>query len=137
VELLYGIIGRLKARGVAILYVSHRLKEVFDLCDTITVLKDGALVATSPASELTTDSLVRLMVGRSISTFFPPALEGSSIGETRLRIEGGGNGYIADIDLELKAGEIVGVGGLQGSGRTELAEAIFGAVPFTTGSMSI
>lgn len=137
VELLYGIIARLKARGVAILYVSHRLKEVFDLCDTITVLKDGALVATRPASELTTDSLVRLMVGRSISTFFPPALEGNAVGETRLAIEGGGNGYIADINLELRAGEIVGVAGLQGSGRTELAEAIFGAVPFTTGSVTL
>ena len=137
VELLYGIIEKLRSRGVAILYVSHRLKEIFDLCDTITVLKDGALVSSTPASELTTNELVRRMVGRSISTYFPHRLEGTTTGDTRLAIRRGGNDYIADIDLELRAGEIVGVAGLQGSGRTELAEAIFGAVPFTRGSLEL
>src|SRR5690606_5409536 len=71
VELLYAIVNRLRARGVAILYVSHRLREIFHLCDDITVLKDGALVSSTPASELTPDELVRRMVGRSITTFFP------------------------------------------------------------------
>ncbi len=137
VDLLHGIIERLKSRGVAILYVSHRLKEVFEICDTVTVLKDGALVYSGLTSDLTPDSLVRLMVGRSISTFFPAPLEGTAIGETRLRISGGGNGYVDGIDLELRAGEIVGVAGLQGAGRTELAEAIFGAVPFTRGSVTV
>lgn len=137
VELLYTIIARLKERGVAILYVSHRLKEIFDLCDDITVLKDGALVSSGPASDLTPDELVRRMVGRSISTFFPPALEGSTAGAVRLSIAGGGNGYVTDIDLELRAGEIVGLAGLQGSGRTEIAEAVFGAVPFTRGTLSL
>jgi len=134
VELLHAIIERLKARGVAILYVSHRLKEVFDLCDTVTVLKDGALVWSGATTELTPDSLVRMMVGRSISTFFPAAIEGTKVGETRLSVMGGGNGYVDAIDLTLRAGEIVGVAGLQGAGRTELAEAIFGAVPFTRGT---
>jgi ribose transport system ATP-binding protein len=137
VELLHRIIERLKARGVAILYVSHRLREVFNLCDSVTVLKDGALVFTGPTTKLTPDSLVRMMVGRSISTFFPPALKGTAVGESRLTISGGGNAYIDDIDLEIKAGEIVGVAGLQGAGRTELAEAIFGAVPFTRGTMTL
>ena len=137
VELLYGIIERLKARGVAILYVSHRLKEIFDLCDTITVLKDGALVSSGPASDLSTDDLVRRMVGRSISTYFPAPLDGTAPGEIRLSIRGGGNAYISDIDLDLRAGEIVGVAGLQGSGRTELAESIFGAVPLTRGAIAI
>ena len=137
VELLHAIIQRLKSRGVAILYVSHRLKEVFDLCDTVTVLKDGALVWSGPTTELTPESLVRLMVGRSISTFFPPALEGTEVGAARLTVAGGGNGYVDGIDLELRAGEIVGVAGLQGAGRTELAEAIFGAVPFTRGVMTL
>ena len=137
VELLYGIIERLKTRGVAILYVSHRLKEIFDLCDTITVLKDGALVSSGAASELTTDELVRRMVGRSISTYFPAALDGTVVGETRLAVNGGGNSYITDIDLDLRAGEIVGIAGLQGSGRTELAEALFGAAPFTRGSVTL
>jgi ribose transport system ATP-binding protein len=137
VDLLYGIIERLKARGVAILYVSHRLKEIFDLCDSITVLKDGALVSSGPASALTTDELVRLMVGRSISAYFPEPLEGTEVGDVRLSVQGGGNAYIADVDLQLRAGEIVGVAGLQGSGRTELAEAIFGAVPFNRGTVAL
>ena len=137
VELLYGIIRRLTARGVAILYVSHRLKEIFELCDSITVLKDGALVSSGPASELTPAELVRRMVGRSIETFFPGALEGTETGDVRLKVPGGGNDYITDIDLELRAGEIVGVAGLQGSGRTELAEAVFGAVPFSRGTMAL
>lgn len=137
VELLHAIIERLKARGVAILYVSHRLKEVFDLCDTVTVLKDGALVWTGPTSELTPDSMVRMMVGRSISTFFPTRLPDTVVGDTRLKVTGGGNGYVDDIDIDIRAGEIVGVAGLQGAGRTELAEAIFGAVPFTRGTMML
>jgi ribose transport system ATP-binding protein len=128
---------RLTSRGVAILYVSHRLKEIFDLCDTITVLKDGAMVSTSPAAELNTSELVRRMVGRSISAFFPDPDPDTVIGEPRLSIRGGGNAYIADIDLDVRRGEIVGVAGLQGSGRTELVEAIFGAAPFTSGTMTI
>jgi ribose transport system ATP-binding protein len=137
VELLYGIIERLKERGVAILYVSHRLKEIFDLCDTITVLKDGSLVSSGPATDLTTDELVRRMVGRSISAYFPDRREGTELGETRLSVRAGGNAYISDVDLDLRAGEIVGVAGLQGSGRTELAEAIFGAAPFTRGTVTL
>ncbi|WP_082590602.1 sugar ABC transporter ATP-binding protein [Agromyces sp. Soil535] len=135
VELLYAIVRRLQARGVAILYVSHRLKEIFDLCDTITVLKDGALVSSGPASELDTDELVRRMVGRPISAYFPGAEEGTELGEPRLVLHGAGNAYVDGIDLELRAGEIVGVAGLQGSGRTELVEALFGIVPFTRGEL--
>ena len=137
VELLYAIVRRLQARGVAILYVSHRLKEIFDLCDTITVLKDGALVSSGPASELDTDELVRRMVGRPISAYFPEAEEGTELGEPRLELRGAGNGYVDGIDLELRAGEIVGVAGLQGSGRTELVEALFGIVPFTRGELLV
>ena len=137
VELLYAIIERLTARGVAILYVSHRLKEIFDLCDTITVLKDGRQVTTRPAAELDDAELVRLMVGRSISSFFPDPVEGTEVGEPRLELRGAGNGYVDGIDLTLRAGEIVGVAGLQGSGRTELLEAVFGIRPFTRGTMTV
>jgi len=135
VELLYTIIRRLTGRGVAIIYVSHRLKEIFDLCDTITVLKDGVQVATRPADELDEAGLVRLMVGRSMASFFPDALEGTEVGTPRLELRNAGNGYVDDIDLELRAGEIVGIAGLQGSGRTELVEALFGIIPFTRGEM--
>lgn len=141
VELLYGIIRRLKERGTAILYVSHRLKEIFDLCDTITVLKDGEIVGTQPASGMDDAALVRMMVGRPISAFFPDKLPGTeqaaNYGEALLTIDDGGNHELDSIQLTLHAGEIVGVAGLQGSGRTELVEAIFGAQPFTRGRMEL
>jgi ribose transport system ATP-binding protein len=137
VELLYGIIDRLRKRGTAILYVSHRLKEIFDLCDTITVLKDGRIVTSSPAARLDDAALVRAMVGRPISAYFPEALPGTAVGEPLLEISGGGNDQLDDVGLSLRAGEIVGVAGLQGSGRTELVEAIFGAAGFTRGTMTI
>ncbi len=135
VELLYAIIERLTARGVAILYVSHRLKEIFQLCDTIIVLKDGAHVATKASDEIDDAELVRLMVGRSISSFFPDPLPGTEVGEPRLELRGAGNGYVDGIDLTLHAGEIVGISGLQGSGRTELLEAVFGVNALTRGEM--
>ncbi len=137
VELLYGIIDRLRRRGTAILYVSHRLREIFDLCDTITVLKDGRVVTSGPASELDDAALVRAMVGRPISAYFPDAEPGTTIGAPLLEISGGGNEQLDDVRLTLRAGEIVGVAGLQGSGRTELVEAVFGATPFTRGSMAL
>jgi ABC-type sugar transport system ATPase subunit len=137
VELLYTIIRRLTGRGVAIIYVSHRLKEIFDLCDTITVLKDGVQVATRPADELDEAALVRLMVGRSMASFFPDALEGTEVGTPRLELRNAGNGYVDGVDLTLHGGEIVGVAGLQGSGRTELLEGIFGVTPFTRGTLAL
>ncbi|MEV2265414.1 sugar ABC transporter ATP-binding protein [Nonomuraea africana] len=134
VELLYRLVRRLQERGIAVLYISHRLREVFDLAAEVTVLKDGRLVATVPTSEVTSDDLVRMMVGRDLGTYFPP--RASSVGEVRLRVEGGGNERLDDITLELRAGEIVGVAGLQGSGRSSLAKAMFGAAPFTRGTMT-
>ena len=137
VELLYGMIHRLQERGVAILYVSHRLTELFDLCETITVLKDGRHVATRPAAELDEATLVRMMVGREMSAFFPDPVPGTAPGADVLTLSDSGNGYVDGIDLTLRAGEIVGLAGLQGSGRTELVEGIFGAQPFTRGHMSL
>ncbi|WP_010146340.1 sugar ABC transporter ATP-binding protein [Serinicoccus profundi] len=137
VELLYAIIARLLERDVAILYVSHRLKEIFDLCHVITVLKDGRQVTTRPAAELDEGALVRLMVGREMSAFFPEPAPGTEVGEELLTLTGAGNGYVDAIDLRLRAGEIVGLAGLQGSGRTELVESIFGVTPLTRGSLTL
>jgi len=137
VELLYRIVRELTSRGVAIVYVSHRLREVLDLCDNVTVLKDGRQVDTRPASELDEATLVRLMVGRPMDSFFPDPVPGTTVGEPRLELRGAGNGYVDGIDLTLRGGEIVGIAGLQGSGRTELLEAIFGIEPLTRGEIAI
>jgi ribose transport system ATP-binding protein len=134
VELLYRLVARLRERGIAVLYISHRLREVFDLSVRVTVLKDGALVRTANTAEITSDELVRLMVGRDLGTYFPP--RGAEAGEVRLSVRGGGNAVLDGIDLQVREGEILGVAGLQGSGRTELAKALFGAEPFTRGTMS-
>ncbi|MER6951962.1 sugar ABC transporter ATP-binding protein [Nonomuraea sp. NPDC000554] len=134
VELLFQLVRRLQERGIAVLYISHRLREVFDLADRVTVLKDGRRVTTVPIAEVTSDDLVRLMVGRDLGAYFPP--RAGATGEVRLRVTGGGNDKLHGIDLELRAGEIVGVAGLQGSGRSELAKALFGAEPFTSGEMT-
>ena len=137
VALLYRLVRQLSARGIAVLYVSHRLREIFDLCERVTVLKDGALVRTCPTAELTTDALVRLMVGRSISALFPDKVAGTETGDVRLRVRGGGNLQLDGIDLEVRGGEIVALAGLQGSGRTEIAQAVFGIEPFTRGSVEV
>ncbi|WP_243233290.1 sugar ABC transporter ATP-binding protein [Microbacterium sp. CIAB417] len=137
VELLYAIIHRLTARGVAVIYVSHRLKEIFDLCDRITILKDGVRVSTDDAADLTTDELVRRMVGRSIQSYFPDRSEGTVTGGPRLELDGCGNAFVDGVSLVLRAGEILGVAGLQGSGRTELVEGIFGVQAFARGSLRV
>ncbi|SMX70528.1 monosaccharide ABC transporter ATP-binding protein, CUT2 family [Brevibacterium sp. 239c] len=137
VAVLYRVIEALTSKGVAIIYVSHRLQEVFDLCDTITVMKDGALITSRPAAEMDQAGLVRAMVGRPISAFFPYPEAGTQIGDTVLSVTGGGNEQLDDITLDLRAGEILGLSGLQGSGRSELLSALFGAEPFTRGMLRL
>jgi ribose transport system ATP-binding protein len=126
----------LQARGVGILYISHRLPEVFALADRITVLKDGRRVGTVDRSEVQPAQLVAMMVGRELTSYYPPRAE-QAPGEVRLRVTGGGGGILHDIDLEVRAGEVVGLAGLEGSGRTELARALFGADPFDRGVVEV
>ncbi|MEU4383757.1 sugar ABC transporter ATP-binding protein [Promicromonospora sp. NPDC023805] len=145
VALLYDLVWRLRDRGVAILYVSHRLQEIYDLADTITVLKDGNHMLTAPAAEVGPDRLVRIMVGRDFAGFFPDKPAGSvsgegpgeGPGEVRLALAGSGNTMVDGVDLEVRAGEIVALAGLQGSGRTEVAHGVFGIAPFTRGRMTV
>jgi ribose transport system ATP-binding protein len=137
VEALFRVVRRLRERGLAILYVSHRLKEVFALAERITVLKDGQRVATVKTTEVTTGELVRMMVGRELDTYFPPRAAPADIGPPRLRVQKGARGLLHDVDLEVRRGEIVGVAGLEGSGQTELARAIFGVEPFTSGTLEL
>ncbi|MFC7615643.1 sugar ABC transporter ATP-binding protein [Actinokineospora soli] len=137
VELLYDLVRRLRERGIAILYVSHRMREVFDLSQRITVLKDGAFVHCAPTEELTSDDLVRHMVGRSLDTLYPDRARPDDVGPVRLALRGAGNERVRAIDLEVRAGEIVGVAGLQGSGRSALARAIWGVEPFRVGRLEL
>jgi ABC-type sugar transport system ATPase subunit len=126
---LFRVIAELKAQGVAIVYISHRLDEVAHLADRVTVLRDGRVVQTLPAAQVSAERLIRLMVGRDIDNLYPkPSVE---IGDVLLRAEGiSRRGKVVDLvdcTVEVRAGEIVGFAGLVGAGRTELARAIFGA----------
>ena len=134
---LLDIVRSLRQRGVGIVYISHRLNEVFEIADRITVLKDGEKVATVAPSEVDMDGLIRLMVGRPLAALFPPR-EGVAIGEVVLKVDGlTRRGVVDHVSLQVRAGEVVGIGGLIGSGRTELARLIFGADRADAGSVGI
>jgi ABC-type sugar transport system ATPase subunit len=137
VEVLFKLVRRLQEQGIGMLYISHRLREVFTLADTITVLKDGALVRTLPAAETDSRGLVNLMVGRELDGYFPPRAEPGDVGDVRLSVQGLSTPLLRDVSVQVRAGEIVGLAGLQGSGRTELARAIFGADPIAAGRVEI
>ena len=137
VAVLTDLIHRLRARGIAIIYISHRLIEVFELSQKVTVMKDGELIGTKPTSDVTMGQVVEMMVGRVLTDYFPERGRPEDIGPMALRLENASNKMLHNIDLELRSGEIVGVAGLQGSGRTALAQAIFGVDPFETGTMVI
>ncbi|MGZ6270571.1 MAG: sugar ABC transporter ATP-binding protein [Candidatus Limnocylindrales bacterium] len=124
VERLFAIVRQTRERGVAVLFVSHRLEEVFQLCDRATVLRDGRHVITAPTSDLTAADLVRHMVGRSVSLFPRTAAQ---IGDVLLEVRGLTRvGAFRDISFSVRAGEIVGLAGLVGAGRTEVARVLFG-----------
>ena len=135
---LLQLINRLKKEeGVAILYVTHRLEEIFEIGDRITVLRDGEFITTAPTSEFTHDTLIRSMVGRQIEALYPER-QHKQFGKTVLAVQGlrlQGSPY--PINLEVHAGEIVGLGGLVGAGRTETVRAIFGADPLEAGTVLV
>jgi ribose transport system ATP-binding protein len=126
---LFQVVRSLQARGIGIIYISHRLKEIFELADEVTVLKDGRYIDTKLVSEVTMDDLVKLMIGRDLKDVYPkrdPApgkvlLEVNNISRSKL---------VHDVSFKLHAGEIIGFAGITGSGRTELVRTIFGADPF-------
>lgn len=137
VQLLNDLISRLKGKGLAIIFISHRLAEVFEVAEKITVLKDGRYVGTAKTKEVTPEDIVYMMVGRVLDHYFPPLGSSEDLGDVVLRVENGSNDFLSSINLELRKGEILGIAGLQGSGRTELAQAIFGAVPFKSGLIEL
>nr|WP_298684997.1 sugar ABC transporter ATP-binding protein [uncultured Dongia sp.] len=133
---LLSVVRRLRERGVGIVYVSHRMPEIFALADRVTVLRDGAFIGTKPIGEVTEASLVSMMVGRSIDQLFPKVA--TAVGETILEMKNVSyRNVVNNISLKLRAGEIVGIAGLIGSGRTETALTIFGITPATGGEILI
>jgi ribose transport system ATP-binding protein len=137
VDVLFQRVRQLVARGLAVLYISHRLAEVFQLADRVTVLKDGRRVDTRAVSSVTSVELVRMMVGRELAEreSEPPAPP--EPGPVRLAVRGGRGRGVRGIDLAVRRGEIVGVGGLDGSGRSDLARAVFGVTPFESGTVEV
>lgn len=134
---LFGLIERLKQRGVTMIYVSHRIPEVMQLCDQISVLRDGRHVGTLQRNQTTEASLIQMMIGRTISEYFPSHLDAAP-GEVRLQVRGlTSPGKFRNVSLDVRAGEIVGFAGLVGSGRSEVAEALFGLDPLARGSVAL
>jgi ABC-type sugar transport system ATPase subunit len=137
VGLLDDLIKRLKQKGMVIIFISHRLREVFDIAEKITVLKDGKFIKTVNKKDVTPADVVYLMVGRALDHYFPPLGEPEEFGEVALKIKDASNDLIKSVSFELRKGEVLGVAGLQGSGRTELAQALFGVMPFKSGSLEL
>ncbi len=136
---LFAIIRDLKANGISIIYISHRMAEIFSLCDRVTVFRDGRYVCTDRIADVTPDDVVRRMVGREITQLYPEKLRPEeATGETILEVDGiGDGGRFHNVSFSLRNGEILGIGGLIGSGRTEIAEGICGLRPRTAGAVRL
>jgi ribose transport system ATP-binding protein len=135
-EQLFKIIRSLNEQGVTIIYISHRLEEIFQIADEVTVLKDGEVVGTHPVAEIDRPQLIGMMVGRSLDEVFPKSER--SIGDVVLEARDVSTDHLPNsFSLSLRAGEILGLAGMVGSGRTELARAIFGADRIRSGSLII
>lgn len=135
VERLFALVRRLRDEGVAIIYVSHRIKEILRLCDRIAILRDGNLIAVKPAAELTEDEIVRLMVGRTLSDVFQRQPAGTD--REVLKVEQLYSNWHDGVSFHINAGEVVGFAGLIGAGRSELAKVIFGEMPKISGSVQV
>jgi rhamnose transport system ATP-binding protein len=136
VENLFATVARLRERGVAIVFISHRLEEVTAIADTVTVLRDGRHIATKPAAQLSHAEIVRLMVGRSLEALFPK--EDAEIGDVVLEAKAlRRRGVFSNVSFRLRRGEIVGLAGFVGSGRTEVARTLFGIDPLDGGELWI
>ncbi len=138
VEHLFRIINHLKEQGVGIIYISHKMEEILKISDDVTIMRDGKWIATERAEDLTTDKIIKLMVGRDLTNRFPPKT--NQPGETILSVENLSTKFLPKVDnasFELKKGEILGIAGLMGSRRTELVETIFGIRTREGGSITL
>ena len=134
-ERLFSVVRELRDEGRGIVYISHRLREIFEICDDVTVLRDGRFIGERPVSELNEDGIIEMMVGRKLEEQYPriPVKPG----RISLALQGICGAGIHDISFELKEGEILGISGLMGSGRSELMKMIYGALPHHAGSIAL
>ncbi len=137
VEHLFRIINMLRSKGCGIIYISHKMEEILRISDDVTIMRDGQWVATRPARELTMDEIIRLMVGRELTNRFPPKT--NKPGEVILNVQHMAGRYtrLKDATFQLRKGEILGIAGLDGSGRTEVLENLFGAMTREGGSITL
>ena len=133
---LFRLVRRLREDGAAIVFISHRLEELYEIADRVTVLRDGTYVDTREMAQISRDELIRLMVGRTISNLFPK--QETTIGDVALKVENLTlDGVFENVSFELRQGEILGMAGLVGAGRTDVARAIFGVEPPTSGRIEV
>lgn len=136
-HLLYAVVRDLRARGVGVIYISHRLEEIFALADRVTVLRDGESIGTNRVNEITESSLIRMMVGREVTHIYPPAE--SAPGDVVLAVKDLGctASGVREVSFDVRSGEILGLAGLVGAGRTELARILFGITPADAGEIKL
>ena len=135
-EVLFEVMNSLRSKGVSIVYISHRMEEIFELCDRITILRDGQYIDTKYIKDITMDDVVQMMIGREIGERFPS--RNVAIGGEVLRVEDlTHEKFFRNVNFSVRAGEVLGVSGLMGAGRTEIMQAIFGNLPGVTGKIFI
>jgi inositol transport system ATP-binding protein len=133
---LFEIIRDLKAQGIGIVYITHKMNELFEIADEFSVFRDGKYIGTHASTDVTRDDIIRMMVGREITQMFPK--EEVPIGDVVLSVKGLSDGrFFRDVSFEVRAGEILGVAGLVGSGRSNVAETVFGVTPAKAGTIEL
>jgi ribose transport system ATP-binding protein len=135
-DVLFEVVNRLRSNGVSIVYISHRMEEIFQLCDRITVLRDGSYIGTERIADIEMSDVVRMMIGREIGERYPT--RDNEIGPVAFEVQNlNCPGVFQDVNFQVHAGEVLGVSGLMGAGRTEIMQAIFGNMPNVTGKIFI
>jgi len=137
VELLYAVLRGLRAKGVGAIYISHRLEEIFSIADRVTVLRDGESIGTNRIDDIHEAQLIRMMVGREVSTIYPPSESEPGKPLLTLHKVGCSASELRDVSLEIRPGEVLGLAGLVGAGRTELARVLFGITPANSGEIML
>ncbi|MDQ0352371.1 ribose transport system ATP-binding protein [Alkalibacillus filiformis] len=135
IERLFEVIEKLREQGVGIVYISHRMEEIFKICNRVSVLRDGEYIGTRVIGEVEYDELISMLVGRELGTLFPE--RNVEIGDVRLQVEGLTSDVFRDINFEVRQGEILGVAGLMGAGRSEIMQALFGYREIESGNIYI